>query len=243
VAASRDMHAHRKTAVVVGILFVIATAMLFVGGAIYDPILSASDYLEQIYPQRVTVIVGILVEFTKAPAVALIAVCLFPLLRERDEILALGYVGFRFLEAILLMIIDINRLSLVNLSQAYLGPGGADASYFQNTGRSIQAVNDWTFSIYLLIFTLGALMFYAALYRSRLIPRSISGWGFVAAALLLAGSVLIMTDTLAGMSTMGLELIFAAPIAANEMVLALWLILKGFSPAAIASGPAATDRG
>ena len=84
-------------------------------------------------------------------------------------------------------------------------------------------------------------MFYSVLYRSKLIPRFISAWGFIAAALLLIGSVLIMLDTFAGISETGLELIFALPIAVNEMVLAVWLIMKGFNPSAIASLPSKTD--
>ena len=76
-------------------------------------------------------------------------------------------------------------------------------------------------------------MFYSVLYRSKLIPRFISAWGFIAAALLLTGSVLIMVDMFTGISDLGLELIFALPIAVNEMVLAIWLIVKGFNPTAI----------
>ena len=215
--------------------------MLFVGGAFYDPFLSSPDYLDITYPNRIVVIIGILLEFTKIPAIALIPVFLFPILRKHNEALALGYVGFRFLEAVLLVGIDINKLSLINVSRDYLNTGGMDASYSQNIGNWIQSVNDWTFSIYLIVFTLGALMFYSVLYRSKLIPRFISAWGFLAAALLLTGSVLIMVDAFTGISALGLELIFALPIAVNEMVLAVWLIVKGFNPSAIVSGSAKTD--
>jgi len=232
---------HKQTAMIVGVLFVVATVMLFIGGAFYNPILDSPDYLDNAYPKRLVVIIGILLEFTKVPAIALIPVFLFPILRKYNEAFALGYVGFRFLEAVLLSVIDINRLSLVNVSQDYLNSGGMEASYFQHIGSAIQSENDWGFSIYLIIFTLGALMFYAVLYRSKLIPRFISAWGFMAAALLLVGSVLVMVDMVTGISEVGVELIFAAPIAVNEMVLAIWLIVKGFDPSVIASAPAKTE--
>jgi len=227
------MNTSRKTAIIVGVLFIIATVMLFVGGAFYEPILSSPDYLDIAYPNRIIVIIGILLEFTKIPAIALIPVFLFPILRKHNEALALGYVVFRLLEAVLLVGIEINKLSLISVSRDYLNKGGMDASYFQNIGSWIQSVNDWIFSIYLIVFTLGALMFYSVLYRSKLIPRFISAWGFIAAALLLTGSVLIMVDMFTGISDLGLELIFALPIAVNEMVLAIWLIVKGFNPTAI----------
>jgi hypothetical protein len=229
------MNTHRKTAIIVGVLFIIATVMLFVGGAFYEPILSSPDYLDIAYPNRIIVIIGILLEFTKIPAIALIPVFLFPILRKHNEALALGYVVFRLLEAVLLVGIEINKLSLISVSQDYLNKGGMDASFLQTIGSWIQSVNDWTFAIYLIVFTLGALMFYSVLYKSKLIPRFISAWGFIAAALLLIGSVLIMVDMFAGISETGLELIFALPIAVNEMVLAVWLIVKGFNPSAIAS--------
>ena len=71
------------------------------------------------------------------------------------------------------------------------------------------------------------------LYQSRLVPRFISGWGVIAAIALLTSSVLINIDVLA--DTSGLELIFAGPIAVGEIMLSLWLIVKGFNPSAIAS--------
>ena len=78
-------------------------------------------------------------------------------------------------------------------------------------------------------------MFYSVLYKLKLIPRFISAWGFIAAAILLIGTVLVMVEALTGLSEVAVQLIFATPIAVNEMVLAVWLIVKGFSPSAIAA--------
>jgi len=232
------MTTHRKTAIIVGVLFIIATAFLFIGGAFYGPILDAPDYLDNAYPNRIIVIIGLLIEFICIMAIPLISVFLFPVLRKHNEALALGYVGFRFLEAVLYMVVQINKLSLINVSQDYLNRGGMDASYFQTMGSSIQSENYWAFSIYVVVFTLGALMLYSVLYRSKLIPRFISAWGFIAAAFLLTGTVLQMVELKFIASELVFELIFAAPIAVNEMVLAIWLIVKGFNPSAIASGSA-----
>jgi hypothetical protein len=227
---------NRKTAITVGVLFIIATVFLFIGEAFYDPILSSPDYLDIAYPNRIIVIIGILLEFSCVIAIPLIPVFLFPILREHYEALALGYVVFRLLEAVLFIMVEINKLSLISVSQGYLNKGGMDASYFQNVGSSIQSWNDWSFSLYVVVFTLGALMFYSVLYRSKLVPRFISAWGFIAAALLLTGIVLIMVEAFTGIAELGLELVFALPIAVNEMVLAVWLIVKGFNPTAITSG-------
>ena len=227
------MDSHRKTAIIVGVLFIIATAFLFIGEAVYSPILSSPDYMDSVYPNRIIVIIGMLLEFAIVLAMPLIAVFMFPVLKKHYEALAIGYVGFRFFEAVLFVVIESNKLSLINLSRDYINRGGIDVFYFQNMGSSIQSVNQWIFSIYVLVFSVGALILYSALYKSKLVPRFISVWGLIAAAFLLIGSVLIMVEVFAGIPELGVELIFSMPIAVNEMVLAIWLIVKGFNPKAI----------
>ena len=227
------MNTDRKTAIIVGILFIIATAFVFVGEAIYGPDLLSPDYLETAYPNRTIATLGILLEFACVLAIPLIPVFLFPILRRHNEALALGYFGFRFLEAGLYVLILINKLSLTSVSQGYLIDGGTNASYFQNAGSTIQSWNLWSFTSYLFFFVVGALMLYSVLYQSKLVPRWISAWGLIAAVLLLAGTVLEMLEMFSQFPVVGRELIYAAPIAVNEMVLALWLIIKGFNPSAL----------
>ena len=229
------MDTARKYAIVVGVLFIIATAFLFIGEAVYGPILESPDYLEIAYPNRTTAVLGILLEFACVIAIPLIPVFAYPILKEHSPALAVGYVGFRLFEAVLFAVTEINKLSLISVSQGYLSGGEGAAAYFQNLGASIQAQNGWIFSFYLFIFTLGGLIFYSALYRSRLVPRFISGWGFLAAALLLAGTVLQMLEVNLMLPAGAFELVFAAPIAVNEMVLAVWLIAKGFNTSTVAS--------
>jgi hypothetical protein len=232
------MDSYRKNAIIVGVLFIIATAFLFIGEAVYGPILDSPDYLTLAYPNRVTAVAGMLLEFACVIAIPLIPVFMYPVLKGHSEPLALGYVGFRLFEAVLFVITEINELSLINVSEGYLNSGEAGAFYYQNLGSSIQAENLWIFLFYVLIFTLGGLIFYSALYKSRVVPRFISIWGLIGAALLFVGTVLLMLEVDTGALGNYWELITAAPIAVNEMVLALWLIIKGFNPSAVASKPA-----
>jgi len=232
------LNTHRRSAVIVGILFIIATAFLFIGEAVYGPVLNSPDYLEIAYPNRITVVLGMLLEFACVIAIPLIAVFMFPVLREHGEALALGYVGFRILEAVFFIVTEVNKLSLINVSQGYLETG---ASYFENLGRSIQSESAWVFLFYIVVFTIGGLMFHAVLYKSRLVPRFISAWGFIADVVLLIGVVLVMVELNTGPLENVWELIFATPIAVQEMVLAVWLIARGFNTSAIESGLARVD--
>ena len=230
------MNTHRKTAVIVGVLFIIATAFLFIGEAFYKPILSSPNYLEITYPNRTVVIIGILLEFICVLAMPLIPVFAFPVLKKHNEALALGYVVFRLLEAVILIsVAEINKLSLIGVSQDYLNNGSVGATYFQHIGSAIQAENYWGDTaglIYNLVFIIGALMLYSVFYQSKLIPRWLSVWGLIAAVALLTGAMLSVFSNISP----ALTLLVISPIAVQEMVMAGWLIVKGFNPAAITAG-------
>ena len=90
-----------------------------------------------------------------------------------------------------------------------------------------------------IVFCLGALMFYAALYQSRLVPRWISVWGLAALIPYLAAEFLVLFARLDSLSP--IAGLLHLPLAVQEMVLAVWQIVKGFDPAALAAGPAKTD--
>ena len=232
------MTTHRKSAVIVGVLFIIATAFLFIGEAVYKPILSSPDYLEITYPNRTRVIIGVLLEFICVLAIPLIPVFAFPVLKKHNEALAIGYIVFRALEGVILIAVaEINKLSLIGVSEAYL-KGGVDAAYFETIGTSIQANTSWGDTaglIYNLVFIFGGFMFYAVLYQSRLIPRWMAAWGLIAGVMLLGG---VLLSPFIEITTV-IELVVVLPIAVQEMVMALWLIVKGWNPEAIE--PSATE--
>ena len=231
------MTTYRRTAVAVGVLFIAAIVVLFIGEAIYGPVLDEPDYLDNAHPDRTAVIVGLLVEYAGAPAVVAISLLLYPVLRRHSEVLALGYVGFRVLEMGILSVAYVSRLSQVSLSEYYLDEGGEDASSFQAIGSVLESMNDWAGTqglIYLIIFCLGSFTLYSALYRSNLVPRFVSIAGIIAATVLLIGSVLL--EASGDDVSAGVELIVAGPIAIVEVALSIWLIAKGFDHSAVTAG-------
>jgi hypothetical protein len=166
-------------------------------------------------------------------ALAMVPVMMFPILKKQNETLALGYVVFRgALETVTTIAMVISWLFLTILSQEYIA-GSPDASYFQTLGALLLNGNDSIGSISQIVFPLGALMFYCLLYQSKLIPRWISGWGLIAAVLWIAVTFLDLFGLINPWSNTGL--LMALPIFLQEMVMAVWLIVKGFNPSAIAS--------
>jgi len=231
------MTTYRRTATAVGVLFIAAIVVLFIGEAIYKPILDEPDYLDNAHPDRAAVIVGLLVEYAGAPAVVAISLLLYPILRRHSEAMALGYVGFRVLEMGILSVAYVSRLAQVSLSERFLDESGADASSYQALGSVLESINDWAGTqglIYLVIFSLGSFILYSTLYRSELVPRLVSISGIIAATVLLVGSILL--EAFGESPSAGVELAVAGPIAIVEVMLSVWLIAKGFNQTAIMAG-------
>lgn len=226
---STDAHVgtDRRTAVIVGVLFIVALVLHLVGGVIYGPATGSEDFLERAYPDRTVVTLGVLVEFVAVMAIPLIAYFMFPVLRRFSEALALAYVGFRTLEAVFLIAIEGKVLALIDLSEEAQTADADDGTGLRAIGDSLLAENDGIFGLYVLVFATGALIFYAVLYRTGLVPRWLSIWGFAASAWMLAGTVLIMLDVFSDASDT-MEAIFVVPVPLGELALAFWLILKGF---------------
>ena len=109
---------------------------------------------------------------------------------------------------------------------------------FQVSGTALLAIKEWAGQLGVIAFTVGALMYYSVFYQSKLVPRWLSGWGFLAAASSLAAALLTISGLLVPFSTV--FVLLQLPIGLQEMVLAVWLIVKGFNPSAVASLSAKT---
>jgi hypothetical protein len=230
---------YRKNAISVGVLFIIATVLGVLGKTKFlDPLLDAPDYLTKISANENQAIIGGLLVLLSAFACAGIAIGLYPVLRKHNGALALGSVGFRVMESMLYIIGVVCTLALITLSQEYVKTGASNASSFQISGTLLLAVKDSAGLLSVITFTIGALMYYCVFYRSKIIPRWLSGWGFVAAALSLACALLTIFGQLIPFSTV--FILLQLPIGLQELVLAVWLIAKGFNPSALASGAAKT---
>ena len=218
--------ARSNTARNVGVLYIIGTVAGILSLVCTGSLLSDPDYLVQIAINKSQIITGALLVLTMGFALAMVPVLLFPIFKKYNEALALGAVVFRgALEAFSYIAIVICWFLLLKLSQEYVQAGAPLVSFYQTLGTMILAAVDRIGQIMTIVFSLGALMIYTLFYLSKLIPQWLSVWGLV-------GAVLYMAVPLLAMTGLVWEILYA-PLAVQEMVLALWLIVKGFdSPAA-----------
>ena len=224
---------YRQNAIFAGIFFIIATALLFVAEPFYRPALTGPDVLTAAAAAKSRVAAGILIDFTCALAIPLIAIALYPVLRRVSPALAVGYLGFRLLEAAILAEVQVDRMFVLSLSDVAANQPGADAATLDALARALVGGEAWSGAsgpIYNLVFVIGMLMLNRMLWTARLVPRWISGWGLVS-ALVLGGVALLVPFVEVPVPV---AVVLITPLAVQEMVLALWMIVKGFAPEATA---------
>ncbi len=212
-----------------GVLFLTALGSSLLSGVFLgSPI--APDYLVAFSTNENNVLIGVLLMLVLTASVVSIPIMMFPIFKKHNESLALGYVGARIFEGFSDAIMAISPLLLLTLSREYVTAEAPVASYFQTSGTLLIALSDWVSVLENIPYCLGALTFYYLLYQSKLLPRWLSVWGLIGATLLLTRVPLSMFvfDPLS-------TAILAIPIIVNEVVLAVWLIHKGFNSSTIAS--------
>lgn len=211
----------RSIATWVGVLFIVGTVCGALSIVVTKPILTAPDYLARISQGRPQMVLGSLLLLAMGFALAMVPVVFYPVGRRHSEVLALGYVVFRgAIESVTYVVSALGWLLLIALS--------ADSTTNTRLAEFVRSAEGVVWDQLVAIpFVIGALMFYYLLFKSRLVPRWLSIWG-------LAGAVLYLGAPLASMVGGSLGYLMA-PLAVQEIAMALWLIAKGFNQVAASS--------
>jgi Domain of unknown function (DUF4386) len=228
MANQERMNKNMMLARSVGALILIATATYMLGSELLESVLNAPDYLRQVYQNSTLVVTGVLLEFLDAAAIAAVGIILFPLLRKHNEAIALGYAATRIIECSLLIVAGISSLSLITLGQDYVQAGALDASFIQTAGALAVAQSRLAFQTAMIALGLGSMPFCYLLYRTRIVPRWMAALGFIGYAALFAGGLVELFG-------LNLNMIQYLPGGLFELILPLWLIVKGFNPSATTS--------
>ena len=217
--ARTGMSAERKAAVWIGVLYIIGTVGLVLSMIVTGPVLAGPAVLARVAAQPNQVAIGAVLVLVAGVSLAMVPVVFWPIGKRYNETLAMGCVVFRGgQEMVVYIATALGWLVLIALSAE------PDAGPLAGLVRTAEAVA-WD-QLVAIPFAVGALMFYTLLYRARLVPRWLSTWG-------LAGAALYIVPPLTSMFGLSVGFLMA-PLALQEMVLAVWLIAKGFNETAIA---------
>lgn len=197
----------RKNEIIIGVLFLLATASYMLGSGLVETALKITDF-SLINAEQVKI--GILLELINSAAVVGIAALIFPILRKYSEGLTIIYVSSRIIESALLLIAAIGPLLLITLNQIEA----------QQLSAMITLFASYSFQMAMISLSAGSIFFCYVLYKNRLIPRTLSALGFIGYLLLLASSLL---------SIIGFEntTLLYIPGALFEIIFPFWLIIKG----------------
>jgi Domain of unknown function (DUF4386) len=231
------MNTYRTTARVVGILYV-AGLVIGIGGMILiQSILGAPDHLSAVSASSMLLAIGAVLWLMPAAGDAAHGVLMFPILKQQQsERIAIGYLGFRIVNAVFVAVMVLFILLQIPLASEYLKAAGSDASFLQALSSVFMQGQLYAYNFGMSFVGIASLMLCYTLYRAKLVPRLVAVWGLVGYAIILCGSLLEVLG-------FNLQTIHAIPGGLWELFIGVWLIVKGFNPSAFASESTDPDDG
>jgi len=225
---------YRGNAIAVGILFILCTAasigsIVPLGAAVTAPV----DFAKFAASSDRVVWTAIM-EFIWAITGVGIVVGLYPVLRKFNPALALGSVVGRVAENFFVVVGTLFLVALLTVSKEAVAAGSAGLVSAVTASNLLVSLREWVHGFVAMIpFAIGTILYSYVLYRSRLVPRWLSGWGLVAGVLSLTANLIAGFTQNWGFTPM--TVVLCVPIAFQEMTLAVYLIAKGFNRKALAS--------
>ncbi len=219
---------------ITGVFFIAATTTAIIGVQCYSPVLKSADILESVRAASTQIALGAFFELMLAISNIGTGVMLYPRLKRYSESWGLGYSLFRLLEVVFILIGLLSMLTIVTLSKEAPNFSAEARLPVQNIAGFLKQVYSWAF-ILGPHFMLGinTLIYSSIFYLSKMLPKKLTIFGITGAVLILLAAILEIFGYIPHFSST--IVFFAFPIAIYEMVLAGWLIVKGFNKEAYAA--------
>lgn len=217
---------YRTSAVVTGVLLILGIVTNLAATSLAGSILSCDDYLGAMPAYEDRMLWAAFFQLITALGAAGIAISLYHVLQRYHSVLAMAAVGFRIMEASCYAISGLGLIALITLGREF---AVGEALYLQSLGRLIMDVRDAANFVFgVVAFGLGAMMYSIVFYTTTLVPRWLTIWGFIGILLIVSTAVFTLFNG-GSFAIEGRMQALAVPIALQELVLAGWLIVKGFN--------------
>jgi hypothetical protein len=218
---------NNKTSRILGIAFLLQFITSLSSGMWLQPALivpgNIRETMLRIAENPTLMRANVLVDMLTALGVIFLGAMLFATLREQDEKIALVGLGFYILEGALLAASRLEAFSLLRISQEYATAG--NPAYLETMANlALESMDFVGFTLHVLVFCIGAILFYYLLYTSGVVPRILSLWGLITVLPLLVATVFDILDY-------PIPEIIALPYIPFEFVIGLWILVRGVSEA------------
>jgi len=230
------MLSDRKAAIWAGALFIVGDIAGFLSVGIAGGLIKEPANLAKIAAHPNQLAAGALLILTMGVALAMVPIVLYPVFRRFDPMLAIGYVVFRgAIETVTYVASAAALLALLALSKDSVAAGGQQAAHYATLGSLLlKGQGSIITDMSSIVFAVGALMYSWLFFESRLVPRWLAVWGLAGAVLFLLSALLDVFGVSAGA--------LMAVLAVQEIVLALWMIVRGFSAPVAGASPVGTAK-
>ena len=216
---------YRTTARVVGVVYLAGFVVGIVGMGLFQSILGAPNYLSTVSANSMTIAIGAILWLMAVVGDAAHGVLMFPILKQHNERIAIGYLAARIVDAIFIAIMVLFILLQIPLGSEYLKAAAADASFLQALGTLFTQAQLYAYEIGMITLGISGLLLCSTLYKANLVPRWLAIWGLLGYATILVGMVSAVMGS-------GLGDLFSLPGGLWEVFMGVWLIAKGFNASA-----------
>jgi hypothetical protein len=224
---------YRMTAIVVGVVYLAGFVVGITGDVLIQSVLGEPNHLATISANSMTVVIGALLWLMAVVGDAAHGVLMFPLLKQHNERIAVGYLAARIMDATFIAIMVLFVLLQIPLGGEYLKTTGSDPAYLQALSTVLLQAKSHAYELGMITLGVSGLMLCYTLYRATLVPRWLAVWGLIGYAIIFVGMVSEVMGS-------GLGLASSLPGGLWEVFMGVWLIVKGFNAPAISSKPAQT---
>jgi len=217
------MNANKKKGRIIGVLFLLNFITgIFVYQVLQGPILFGDSFLTDAASAENQLIISTLLGIFMGVNSIIIAIILLPLFKKHNFTLAFLYLAFCILYFIVVCIDNTSVLSMLELSKEYVKTGSSNDANYELMETMFFKRHWWTHYFSLLISSLPVFVLYYTFFTSKLIPRILSGFGIFAATLLFVEIALSLFGHGLGMNML-------LPIGLVQLILPIWLLIKGLN--------------
>jgi hypothetical protein len=229
------MNTYRTTAKIVGVVYLSGFVVGIAGNTLIQSILSAPNHLATVSANSMKLTIGATLWLMAVAGDVAHGVLMFPVLKQHNERIAVGYLAARVVDAIFIAVMVLFVLIQLPLGSEYLKAAAPDASSLQALSTVSVQASQYAYQIGMSALGLAGLMLCYTLYRAKLVPRLVAVWGLFGYAVIFCG----MVSDLMGS---GLGLLSSIPGGLWEVFIGVWLIVKGFNSSAIVPVPDGADN-
>jgi hypothetical protein len=234
-----DMESANSAARWTGILYIITFIASIPALLLFGPVLNDADYVVSGGSDN-RIFLGAFLELLVIIANIGTALVPYAFFKRYSDRMALSYVAARIMESVFIGVGILAVLSVVTLRQDFAGTTGTDSATLIALADALVAVKDWTFLFGPGFCGIGnGIMLGYMMYRSRLMPRSLTWFGLVGGPLMVTAGVAVLF----GLFEQGgaAQFIMTTPEIIWEAAIGLYLTVKGASALTRATGPSRTD--